>query len=71
MVGPENQLAEEGVGPGKPTTSELHRIVLVEGFVHEPGPAMGRLEHVETIGDLGVVIVEGNGRYSVHYEYVP
>ena len=31
----EDQLTEEGVGPGEPRSGEPGRIVLVEGLVHE------------------------------------
>lgn len=51
-----NELAKQSVGPSKPWTGKLLRIMNIEGFVHEASVSVGTHQHLYALFDFGIIV---------------
>lgn len=59
-----NELTKQSVGPSKPWTGKLLRIVYVESFVHEARISVGTHQHLYALLDFGIIVA---GKRLHHY----
>lgn len=51
-----NELTKQSVGPSKPWTGKLLRIINIEGFVHEASVGVGTHQHLNALLDFGIIV---------------
>lgn len=51
-----NELTKQSVGPSKPWTGKLLRIMNIEGFVHEARIGIGTHQHLNALLDFGIIV---------------